>query len=98
MSSAEGSCDGKVEKVVKSQLSTPQNATPPEVMEMAKKEGTLNRVQLGLVAEQLGIGTPVRKWPAGFWSARKNLYKESQAFKPDTSVQRTPTPSSPQAK
>ena len=66
-------------------------STPPR---RPKAVRTLSRRLLGRVHEQCNLGTPVKIWPKGFWTARKNLYEESEEMRPATPVK--VCPSSPQ--
>lgn len=80
----------KVEGEVKDKSSTPAKSSPPPVVLKKRKMKAMSRVLVGRVVEQLCISTPVKQWPRGFWSARRNLYEECESFKPSTPVKICP--------
>ena len=59
--------------------------TPP-----TKYRRTFSRRLLGEVLEACNLSTPVKFWPKGFWTARRNLYEECDEMKPVTPIKICP--------
>ena len=78
-------------------MTPPRGVCPP--CPALRPRITLSRLLMGRAVEAIGAGTPVKLWPKGFWTARRNLYKESEVMGPATPVKICPAgprPASPQ--
>lgn len=71
---------------------TPEKNPPPPPPPMRPKTAkSFSRVLVGEVLDVCQLGTPVKLWPRGFWTARKHLSREVEKFwRPSLEVPASP--------
>lgn len=72
--------------------STPKKSAPPPPVMRKKVARSYPRVLVQEMLELCNLGdTPVKTWPKGFWTARKNIYaEEEEMWRPATPVEICP--------